>query len=142
MSLWSYRLAHLNTLRLDNAKAPTYNFEEIGITRYSIGSIQIDYGTHSLEAAMPFGMYSYGFGYGNDSYDAYGNMGGQSFVDYEPANDTIPPSIEFIADKDRLRIIIRDDREFDTGINDIIFLKIKIYLVLFLNIQKAFRNWN
>ncbi len=111
----------LNTLRLDNAKAPTYNFEEIGITRYSIGSIQIDYGTHSLEAAMPFGMYSYGFGYGNDSYDAYGNMGGQSFVDYEPANDTIPPSIEFIADKDRLRIIIRDDREFDTGINDIIF---------------------
>ena len=111
----------LGTLMLDGAKAPTYNFEEIGITRYSIGSIQIDYGTHSLEAAMPFGMYSYGFGYGSDAYDAYGNMGGQSFVDYQPENDTIPPGIEFIADKEKLRVIIRDDREFDTGINEIIF---------------------
>ena len=111
----------LNTLMLDKIKAPTYDFEQIGITRYSIGSIQIEYGTHSLEAAMPFGMYSYGFGYGNDSYDAYGNMGGQSFVDYEPANDTIAPGIEFISQDDQLRVIIRDDREFDTGINKITF---------------------
>lgn len=111
----------LNTLMLDGKKAPTYDFEEIGITRYSIGSIQIDYGTHSLEAAMPFGMYSYGFGFGDDAYDAYGNMGGQSFIEYAPENDTIPPGIEFIANKDKLRVIIRDDREFDTGINEIIF---------------------
>lgn len=110
------------TLKLNSKKVDEKLFRRIGISRYSIASIEVPYGTHSLTAAQPFGMYSYGFGYGSDAFDAYGTMGGQSFVEYEPALDTIPPLVESTLKKFSVEMIARDDREDDTGIGDIIVL--------------------
>lgn len=109
----------INTLLLDGKKVDSNLFTVIGITRYAIGAIEIPYGTHSIQAALPFGMYSYGFGYDTDSFDAYGNMGGQSFVEYEPAKDTLAPMIEPIISNNSVKVIFRDDREDDVGIKTI-----------------------
>lgn len=109
----------IETIRLNGKKIDRKLFRQIGITRYSIGSILVPYGTHEIEAAMPFGMYSYGFGYGVDSFDAYGTMGGQSFIEYEAANDTIPPMAETKIVGNNYKLIFRDDREDDTGIYEV-----------------------
>jgi hypothetical protein len=106
----------IETIVLDNKRVDKKLFKTIGITRYSIGSILVPYGTHSIEAAMPFGMYSYGFGYGVDSFDAYGTMGGQSFIEYEAANDTLAPMVEAKSINSNYKLIVRDDREDDSGI--------------------------
>lgn len=113
----------IETIRLDDKKVDKNNFRAIGITRYSIGSVQVQYGTHSVVASLPFGMYSYGFGFGNDAFDAYGTMGGQSFIAYEPANDTIPPMAEGRFIKNSYKLILRDDREDDTGISEFSILE-------------------
>ncbi len=106
----------IGTLRLDSIKVDSALFEPLGISRYSLAHINVPFGTHTLECDMPFGMYSYGFGFGADAFDAYGNMGGQSFVDYEPETDTLPPMVEEKILVDRVNLIARDDRIDDTGL--------------------------
>lgn len=110
------------TIKLNSKQVDGKLFRQIGISRYSIATIEVPYGTHSLTAAQPFGMYSYGFGYGADAFDAYGTMGGQSFVEYEAALDTIPPLVDIEIKGMSVEMIARDDREDDTGIGDIIVI--------------------
>ncbi|MFN3269766.1 MAG: IgGFc-binding protein, partial [Candidatus Kapaibacteriota bacterium] len=109
----------IRSLRLDGAPVDSSLFEQIGISRYSIGYIQVEYGSHSIEADLPFGMYSYGFGYGKDAYDAYGTMAGQSFVEYEPSKDTLAPIAEGKPSLKGFEIILRDDRLDDNGIQGV-----------------------
>ena len=111
--------AVIGTLRLDSRPIDSSIFETLGLSRYSIAQIQILYGTHTIVADQPFGMYSYGFGYGDDAYDAYGNMGGQSFFDIEPVPDTIAPAGESRLLQGRINVIIRDDRTTDRGLKSI-----------------------
>lgn len=111
--------ASIRTLRLDSRPVDSSIFETLGLSRYSIARIQVLYGTHTIVADEPFGMYSYGFGYGDDAYDAYGNMGGQSFFDIEPVPDTIPPAGESKMLSGRINVIIRDDRTTDRGLQAI-----------------------
>ncbi len=111
--------AAIGTLRLDSRPVDSTIFETLGLSRYSIAQIQVLYGTHTLVAGQPFGMYSYGFGYGDDAYDAYGNMGGQSFFDIEPVPDTIAPAGESKLLQGRINVIIRDDRTTDRGLKSI-----------------------
>lgn len=59
-------------------------FQKLDGTSYSIAQIQVDFGAHTIVADELFGMYSYGFGFGDEAYDAYGNMGGQSFIEINP----------------------------------------------------------
>jgi hypothetical protein len=62
-------------------------------------------------------MYSYGFGFGDvDAYDAYGNMGGQSFLEYVPIRDTIAPTAEINLVNGIQNLILRDDRPDDLGL--------------------------
>ncbi len=109
----------ISTMRLDNEPIASSMFQPLGISRYSIAYIQVPFGTHTIEGDLPFGMYSYGFGYGLDGYDAYGTMGGQSFHNYEPARDTLSPVCEINKAKPGSGIILRDDREDDTGIKKV-----------------------
>jgi hypothetical protein len=109
----------ISTMRLDNEPIDTSLFHPLGISRYSIAYIQVPFGTHTIEGDLPFGMSSYGFGYALDGYDAYGTMGGQSFHDYEPASDTLSPICEINKAKPGTGIILRDDREDDTGIKKV-----------------------
>jgi len=109
----------ISTLRLDGRSVDSTIFETLGLSRYSIAQIQVLYGTHTLRAEQPFGMYSYGFGYGSQSYDAYGNMGGQSFFEIEPVPDTIAPSGESRMLSGRIQTIIRDDRTTDRGLKSV-----------------------
>ena len=121
----------ISSMKLDGEKLDPRLFKTLGISRYSIAYINIPFGSHFIEGDLPFGMYSYGFGYDKDSYDAYGTMGGQSFIEYEPANDTIPPNVDDISSGNSLTLILRDDRVDDSGIKgvnvlDIVGLKIDI----------------
>ncbi len=113
----------INSLRLDDNPLSNKQFHQIGLSRYSIGYIKVPYGTHTIYGDDAFGMYSYGFGFKsalkNDAYDAYGTMGGQSFIEYEVEKDTLPPTIELVLKKDSTKLIIRDDRIYDSGISEI-----------------------
>jgi hypothetical protein len=81
----------VGTILLNGKQVDTTKFVVFGKSRYSIACIEVPFGTHIIQGALPFGMYSYGFWFGTDAYDAYGTMAGQSFVDYEPAVDSLPP---------------------------------------------------
>jgi len=108
------------TMELNDRKMDTKDFTQLGMTRYSIAFIDVPFGTHYIRGKEPFGMYSYGFGFGDiDAYDAYGNMGGQSFLEYVPKKDTIPPMAEMTEVDGNLMIIVRDDRVDDLGLSKI-----------------------
>jgi hypothetical protein len=108
-----------SSLMLNGVPLDTSFFEPLGLSRYSIVHIQVPFGQHELKCDLPFGMYSYGFGFNKNEYDAYGNMGGQSFIEYDFFNDTIPPMIEEVLTEEGFELIIRDDRVDDTGIKEI-----------------------
>ncbi|MCS6808639.1 MAG: IgGFc-binding protein, partial [Bacteroidota bacterium] len=86
----------LSSLRIDGKPADERAFTPFGESRYSIAQISLNFGTHTFECNEPFGLYSYGFGYGYDSYDAYGNMVGQSFLALRAIPDTLPPTVEIM----------------------------------------------
>jgi len=112
----------ISSMKLNGDSINSKLFKPLGLSRYSIAYINIPFGSHLIEGDMPFGMYSYGFGYDKDAYDAYGTMGGQSFMEYEPANDTLPPMLEDVQSPNSLSLILRDDRVDDSGIKDITVL--------------------
>lgn len=64
----------VSNLTIDGIKVESNLFKPYKDSAYLIGQIQIQYGTHLIECNLPFGICSYGFGFGDDSYDAYGNM--------------------------------------------------------------------
>lgn len=106
----------IGSLRLDGMKLPERYFKEIGISRYSIGYIPISFGTHEIFADEKFGLLSYGFGYDDDQYDAYGNIAGQSFVEYVMPPDVTPPRLVLTEEGN---LIARDDRDSDLGLESI-----------------------
>ena len=112
----------INTMRLNGRMISASDFEQIGISRYSIGQIKVPFGAHTITGGEPFGMYSYGFGYKgpvkDDAYDAYGTMGGQSFIEYEIEQDSLPPTADIQIQNDTTKLIIRDDRVDDSGIRE------------------------
>lgn len=110
----------IRSLRLDGKPIPRKKFKNFGTSRYSIAYIRVAYGTHEITGDEPFGMSSYGFGFGEDKMDAYGNIGGQSFFDYVPFPDTLAPIVDIGEDDEGLlNIFVRDDRINDKGIKKI-----------------------
>jgi len=107
------------TLRLNNRKLDTSQFQRMGLSRYSIAQVQVPFGTHTIIADEPFGLSSYGFGYGGQAYDAYGNMGGQSFDEIFEEPDTLAPTGDSRIVDSRINIIFRDDRTIDRGLKSI-----------------------
>jgi hypothetical protein len=113
----------INSLRLNGKMISSSDFKQIGISRYSIGHLKVPFGTHTLTGGDPFGMYSYGFGFKgalkDDAYDAYGTMGGQSFLEYEIEQDSLPPMADLDMSKDTVELIFRDDRVDDSGLREV-----------------------
>ncbi len=109
----------ISSMRLDGRPIEPSMFEPLGISRYSIATVTVPYGSHYIKGDLPFGMYTYGLGYGNDAYDAYGTMGGQSFIEYEPAADILPPMADDKNIDGQHIVVVRDDRVDDTGIREI-----------------------
>jgi hypothetical protein len=68
---------------------------------------------------VPFGLYSYGFGYKSDAYDAYGNMAGQSFFELNTLVDSLPPMASASTVRDDFMVTFRDDRVMDRGLANI-----------------------
>lgn len=106
----------ISDLRLNGRRIETSLFERLGDSRYSIAQVHIPYGTHMIRSEMPFGLYSYGFGFGKDAYDAYGNMAGQSFIELTEIPDTLEPMADGRNRRDDFEVIVRDDRTFDRGL--------------------------
>lgn len=109
----------LSSIRLNGSKVDVKRFKQLGESRYSLAQLPVNYGTHVIECSEPFGMTSYGFGFGKDRYDAYGSLGGQSFFEYVEIPDKLAPIVDYDTDKDGFKLFIRDDRNNDRGIADV-----------------------
>ncbi len=95
-------------------------YRQLGLSLYSIATIQIPFGPHNISCTKPFGMYSYGFGFGDDAYDAYGTMGGQTFQEFEYAPDKEPPYVKSYIEDNSISLVVHEDRENDSGIAQIV----------------------
>jgi hypothetical protein len=62
------------SFKIDGKAVDQAKFVPIEKSDYAMGKFMIDYGAHKVECNKPFGISSYGFGYGEDAFDAYGNM--------------------------------------------------------------------
>lgn len=109
----------IRSLRLDGNPVDPNLFQQLGISRYSIAHIPVSFGTHSLEGGLPFGLCSYGFGFKSNAYDAYGTMGGQTFLEVEQTDDTEPPIAEELIANNKYNVVFRDDKEDDTGMESV-----------------------
>lgn len=112
----------LLALRLDGQKIDQRKFKAFGISRYSIGQIEVPYGTHTIDGPEPFGLYSYGFGFDEAAYDAYGNGGGQSMEIVVEEPDTMAPTLDAHFERSTLTItaFARDDRINDKGLEEVV----------------------
>ncbi|CAN5514945.1 hypothetical protein BH10BAC6_BH10BAC6_12060 [soil metagenome] len=107
------------TIRLNGRRIDSTLFEVLGESRYSIAAVPIPYGTHVIKGDENFGLYSYGFGFRNDAYDAYGNMAGQSFFELNKYVDTLAPIADGKVSRDNYLLTIRDDRVSDKGLKSV-----------------------
>ena len=111
----------LESIRLNGIRLDVNSFRKLGNSRYSFAQVGVNYGTHVIECSEPFGMTSYGFGFGDDRYDAYGSLGGQSFMEYIEAPDTEAPLVDYDNGADGFKLLIRDDRNNDRGVANVEF---------------------
>lgn len=109
----------LKSILLNGIKVDPKKFTQLGESRYSLAQLPVNYGTHVIECSEPFGMTSYGFGFGKDRYDAYGSLGGQSFLEYVEIPDKDAPIVDYDTDKEGYKLLIRDDRNNDRGIANV-----------------------
>jgi hypothetical protein len=113
--------ATIPQMRLDDKPIDPTTFQPFGLSLYSIAQVEVNYGTHVITGPEPFGLYSYGFGYDDASYDAYGNGGGQSMQRVVQYPDTMAPTLSASFRKNRQSVsaIVRDDRVNDKGLESI-----------------------
>ncbi len=113
-----------SSLRVDGRSVPIRYFKNIGISRYGIAQYEVGFGSHAISCDQPFGLYSYGFGVGEDNFDSYGNDGGQLVKTVPITPDTARPILELRSDDGSrsLTLIARDDRLFDAGLASITVL--------------------
>jgi hypothetical protein len=109
----------IKNIRLNGRPLDSTLFRLFGESRYAIGQVQVPFGTHVIKGNVPFGLYSYGFGFLKAAFDAYGNMAGQSFYDATRFVDSIPPDADDRYVKGEYQVIIRDDRIMDLGIRSV-----------------------
>lgn len=109
----------IGSIRLNGRKVDSTAFVLLGESRYSIAQLAVPFGTHVIKGTEPFGLYSYGFGFKGDAYDAYGNMAGQSFFELSKVNDTLPPLADGKNGRDEYLVTFRDDRTTDKGLKEI-----------------------
>jgi len=109
----------ISQIRLNGRRIDSNQFAILGESRYSIAQVAIPFGTHVITSETPFGLYSYGFGFRSDAYDAYGNMAGQAFLELDKMIDSLAPMAEGIPARDAYVVTFRDDRPMDRGIKAI-----------------------
>ncbi|MCU0329853.1 MAG: IgGFc-binding protein [Candidatus Kapabacteria bacterium] len=111
--------ASIRDIRLDGRRLDSTMFMVLGESRYSIAQVPVPFGSHVIRGSAPFGLYSYGFGFGRDAYDAYGNMAGQAFQELNRLVDSLPPLVDGRLQRDDYLLTVRDDRTTDRGIKTI-----------------------
>jgi hypothetical protein len=115
----------LDALRLDGQPVDKRHFKPFGLSLYSIAQIEVSFGTHVITGSESFGLYSYGFGFDDAAYDAYGNGGGQSMEQVIQYPDTIAPSLSTnyvrggVGRDNIISAVARDDRLNDKGMEQI-----------------------
>lgn len=109
----------IDEIRINGRKIDSLLFVVLGESRYSIAQVPIPFGSHAIKSDTPFGLYSYGFGYGTDAYDAYGNMAGQSFFELNKLVDSLAPEADGKNLRDDFVVTIRDDRPMDKGVKSV-----------------------
>lgn len=85
---------HVEALSIDGHAVDQTRFKVLGKTGYSVGRLEISYGTHVVSGRESFGLYQYGIGFEDMAYDAYGNAGGQLYIDLDALEDQTQPDDE------------------------------------------------
>lgn len=109
----------IKDIRLNGRRLDSTLFMRLGESRYSLAQVSVPFGTHTIKGSDPFGLYNYGFGFGKDAYDAYGNMSGQSFEEIRQGKDSLPPLVEGGTRRDEYIVMFRDDRSTDRGMSTV-----------------------
>lgn len=109
----------VGSVRLNGDLVNRNKFEPFGESGYQIARLQVPFGTHAIRADKPFGLYSYGLGFGDDKSDAYGNMGGQLFGALPDTKDTLAPLVDPTLGRDSLFAYVRENRTIDRGLRSI-----------------------
>lgn len=109
----------IDQIRLNGRRIDSMLFVVLGESRYSIAQVPIPFGSHVIKSDTPFGLYSYGFGFRADAYDAYGNMAGQSFFELNKLVDSLAPQADGKRVRDDYIVTVRDDRPMDKGIKSV-----------------------
>lgn len=65
--------ASIEKLQWNGKKVDKSIFKEVPNTKYSVGSLQLNYGVHHLECDVPFGITSYGHSNKKDDFSSYGH---------------------------------------------------------------------
>lgn len=84
----------IDGLRIDGHPFDQTLFRELGKSGYSVGRIPISFGSHMVTGNSAFGLYQYGLGFDEAAYDAYGNNGGQLYIDLANPEETGKPNAE------------------------------------------------
>ena len=89
-------------LRLDGKPVSVGVFQPIPGSSYLFARVPVKAGPHALEGTGPFGVYSYGFGFGEKKFDAYGNNCGQALANIagKSALKGEPEVYMFLEDRD------------------------------------------
>lgn len=66
----------IESIKFGGQRAMPHNASQVKNTEYSVVVFLVEHGSHIITADKPFGLYSYGFGYGYDNYDSYGTYCG------------------------------------------------------------------
>ena len=64
--------SEIGDINLDGSLVPSSDFTQIGTSDYSGAQLSVGFGSHTLDAPLPFGVTVYGYG----GYDGYGYPGG------------------------------------------------------------------
>jgi hypothetical protein len=63
---------------IDTMNLPPSAFLPAGAEGWRVARVEIEPGAHHVHGADPIGVVQYGFGFGAQGYDAYGNGCGQA----------------------------------------------------------------
>lgn len=102
------------TLILDGAEVDPALFFPIGDGNFSGAQLELDSGDHQLRAAVPVGVFVYGFG----SDDSYGYPGGMNFDLINARGDRFLPNLQLTQFDDRIELLAGDSE--DLNLNEIL----------------------
>jgi hypothetical protein len=99
------------SIKLDNVAVAAAEFFPIPQSAYSYARLPIELGAHSVEAAVPFGLYSYGLG----TFESYAYPGGMAINAINDPTDPFPPNARIVQVGQELQGLATDSSDVNAN---------------------------